>query len=136
MEKWWENCIGLVAAVGDLGDGGLLFEADGQQFEIPAGGNEMHTEYGAHAMTVYADLDGDGVVDQVSTLEYGGSYQVFQRQDGGENLESPANRGWGELSDITQERGGGDANISAPDKGGSAPGAVIGAGGWACVEWG
>lgn len=136
MDKWWEECLGLVACVGELSDGGLLFEAGGERFEVAASGAETHTEYGAHGMTVYADLDGDGVVDQVSTMGYDGAYQVFQRESEVDFPDSPANRGWGELVDTPHASPARNSHIATPDEGSLLEGGELTAGGWACVEWG
>ncbi|MDU0479129.1 hypothetical protein QVA66_07735 [Staphylococcus chromogenes] len=136
MQNWWDNCIGLVASLGDVGEGGLLFEAGGQQYEVSAGGAQMHTEYGAAGMTVYADLDDDGVVDQVSAVNYDGSYQVFQREDGLDSVDTPANRGWGELSNIGHGGVAANPQFDSPESGEVGLRNRFGAGGWACVEWG
>lgn len=130
MGQWWEACVGLVAG----NDGhGLLFHTGEETFDIPSRGAASHTEYGADRMTVYSDLDGDGVVDQVSTVMYDGTYQVFQRADGGDGV---GGGGWADDSDWGSQAQIDGFSAISPEKGSNHTKACPDAGGWACIEWG
>lgn len=42
----------------------------------------VRLEYDDAGLTVYSDLDGDGEVDRVSRMDYGGDYVTYERVSG------------------------------------------------------
>lgn len=85
----------------------LVFESD----EL------VHIDYDADGLTVLSDLDGDGDVDRISRMEYGGRSATVELDDWGAN--------WGDEREINApERGSVDA-----DGTGLSPG-------WGAEEWG
>lgn len=91
--------------------GGLALELDGEMVEIGGVGESSVTLPGANGMTIFADLDGDGVVDHVTMHNYVGGYEVWAHRasESGWGLghESSSMRvsGWGLESDMAPDRG-------------------------------
>lgn len=112
MEMWWFGVREFLSAVTGV-PGGLALEIDGELVEIGAPGQESVTHPHAAGLTIYADLDGDGVVDHVTAHDYAGGYEVWSRQsmpaDWGLPTGTPVNPStlWGLESEDTPVRGQG-----------------------------
>lgn len=110
MEMWWFGVREFLAAVTGV-PGGLALEIDGELVEIGVPGQESVTHPHGTGLTIYADLDGDGVVDHVTVHDYAGGYEVWSRQatpsDWGLPTGAPANPStlWGLESEDTPGRG-------------------------------
>ena len=59
------------------GIGDLRLDLGDDQFHLEGGPGESVTLADAGGTTVYADLDGDGVVDHISSLHADGGFDVF-----------------------------------------------------------
>lgn len=107
---WWFGVREFLAAVTGV-PGGLALEIDGELVEIGVPGQESVTHPHGTGLTIYADLDGDGVVDHVTVHDYAGGYEVWSRQatpsDWGLPTGAPANPStlWGLESEDTPGRG-------------------------------
>lgn len=112
MEMWWFGVREFISAVTGV-PGGLALEVDGELVEIGVPGQESVTHPHGAGLTIYADLDGDGVVDHVTAHDYAGGYEVWSRPstaaDWGLPTDSPVNpsTSWGLESEDTPVRGGG-----------------------------
>lgn len=60
--------------------GGLALELGGEVVEIGGVGEESVTLSSPNGMTIFADLDGDGVVDHVTMHNFTGGYEVWSHE--------------------------------------------------------
>lgn len=91
--------------------GGLALELEGELVEIGGVGEESITLPGPNGMTIFADLDGDGIVDHVTMHNYAGGYEVWSHRAAESGWGLPAGEsgkpvsGWGLESDDAPNRG-------------------------------
>lgn len=134
MNEWWLSLHGLDGiAPGGEGERLELRLGDGT-LELDGVAGESVTLADPGGSTVYADLDGDGVVDHISSVHHDGGYEVFTADphraawglvaDESGNLHSAGGSPWGLAPDTT------------PEKGPSGQGAGQGNAGWHRIERG
>lgn len=116
MNEWWAALHGLdgLSAAGE--DDPLLLWLGGGQFELGGAVGDSVTLTDDNGTTVYADLDGDGVVDHISSVHHDGGYDIFTADphraawglvvDPPGNLAEDGNSGWGLPPNGTPEMGG------------------------------
>lgn len=110
--------------------GGLALELEGELVEIGGVGEESVTLPNPNGMTIFADLDGDGVVDHVTMHNFDGGYEVWSQQ--------AAESGWG-LPDVEPLKPvsmwGLESDVS-PDWGRKVDMGSSGEGRWMCIDRG
>lgn len=81
-EAWWAGLFGLEGLEG-FGDPreepgeGLRLTLGEREWLLEGEAGESVTLTDPGGMTIYADLDGDGEVDHITTLPAGGGYEVW-----------------------------------------------------------
>lgn len=144
MGEWWLMLHGLNESVSGGGADvtesvGLRLRIEGREWELDSVDGDPVTLVDADGMSIYADLDGDGEVDHISTVHAAGGFEVWTAdphiaawglprrepadKSGGEG-NSAAAGGWGLPEPSTPEMGVGDG-------GGPTPPAA-----WRCVDRG
>lgn len=119
---WWLGLHGLDevpewSGEGDPEEGILHLRVDGRQWRLSALG-ESATLADENGMTIYADIDGDGQVDHISTVHADGAFEVWSTDPevaawglaagfvpGEAESSVRDNDGWGLPSDGTPEMG-------------------------------
>lgn len=134
MSEWWLALHGLTEPISggsaDVAEGaGLRLRIAGQEWELDSLDGDPVTLVDAEGMSIYADLDGDGEVDHISTVHAAGGFEVWTADphvaawglpggdlvagNGVEDNSEPVG-GWG-LPDLpTPEMGVGDGGVPAP----------------------
>lgn len=92
-----------------IGDGGLGLDAAGMGESCDG----VHVIYDEHGVTVLSDVNGDGVVDQASRMEYSGTSCTIDLSE------------WGAVTEG-----------SAPERGIGSGGRRLQSPGWGVAEWG
>lgn len=144
MSEWWLALHGLTEPMSggstDVTESvGLRLRIDGREWELDSVDGDPVTLVDAGGMSIYADLDGDGEVDHISTVHAAGGFEVWTAdphiaawglpgrevavENGGEGNSESAG-GWGLPDFVTPEMG-------VSDGGGPAPLAA-----WRCVDRG
>lgn len=134
MNDIWLSLHGLEGLTG-AGDGDRLHLQVGDEL-IELGGVEGDcvTLSDYTGTTVYADLDGDGVVDHISSVHHDGGYDVY--------TADPHAAAWGLAADIPgksaieEAPGWGLAPESTPERGDIPSGESRGNAGWHRIERG
>lgn len=134
MTDIWLSLHGLGDPVG-AGDGDRLHLQLGDEL-IELGGVEGDcvTLSDATGTTVYADLDGDGVVDHISSVHQDGGYDIY--------TADPHAAAWGLTADIPgksaidEAPGWGLVPDDTPEKGSGFSGESRGNAGWHRIERG
>ncbi|MEJ6013205.1 hypothetical protein WG936_05055 [Corynebacterium sp. H127] len=107
----WLNVVEQVLSQSGISEGVPLLAEAGQS----------HVEYDDTGLTVFADVDGDGVIDQVSRMDYSGEYCTLVV---GENMSLASEASWELWEESTPESGQhGNADFKQVT-------------GWTCADWG
>lgn len=139
MTDWWQGLHGLAgivagADVGDPGDDQLALEISGRRWWLDAAAGDSVTLVDDNGMTIYADMDGDGEVDHISTVHSAGGFEVWSAD--------PHVEVWGlpgaEVADVPSGHGAGWGlpQVSTPEIGSQNGGVDHETGGWRCVDRG
>lgn len=129
---------------------GLTLHTAGRDFSLAGEAGGSATVHGDEGFAVFADLDGDGVVDQVAEVRHDGSYKIFrprsfadaeeywglEQQEVQESsclLSEPATESFG---DIVDDPVWGVENSFTPVKGKGILGEFHKDPEWTCMEWG
>ncbi|QGU05694.1 DUF6802 family protein [Corynebacterium comes] len=134
MNEWWSSLHGLEDLTG-AGDGDTLrLRLGGEQLELDGAVGDSVTLTDPGGTTVYADLDGDGVVDHISSVHQDGGYDVF--------TADPHRAAWGLVADVSgilPSDGGSEWGLPSdgtPEKGTAGRGENPGKAGWHRIERG
>lgn len=102
MDNWWLSLHGLVGMTEHV-TGAPATRDDGLRLTLGASEWELAGEAGGSAtlsdidgVTIYADLDGDGNIDHISTVHNDGRQEVFSAD--------PHRAAWGLMGDNEEER--------------------------------
>ena len=79
MEKWWLSLHGLevITAGTPAGEGDLTLRIGEDEYALGAAGADSVTLSDSNGITIYADLDGDGEVDHISSIHGDGGFDVY-----------------------------------------------------------
>lgn len=115
MNDWWLSLHGLEETAASGEAEGLWLWLGEERFGLDGAAGDSVTLADAAGTTVYADLDGDGIIDHISSVHHDGGYDIFtadpHRAAWGlvagtpENLPSGGGRTWGLPPNPTPEKG-------------------------------
>lgn len=139
MTDWWQGLHGLADIVAgvdpaDSDDGQLTLEVAGWRWGLDAVAGESVTLVDDNGMTIYADLDGDGEVDHISTVHSAGGFEVWSADPHVEVWGLPGVEGAGAVAGSGTEWG--LPSGSTPEMGSQNGGVDHETGGWRCVDRG
>ncbi|MDO5511245.1 hypothetical protein [Corynebacterium sp.] len=116
------------------GSGDLRLELGDDQFHLEGEPGDAVTLADAEGMTVYADLDGDGIIDHISSVHADGGVDVF--------TTDPHRAAWGlavpdpEVAPAVTPLSWGLADDTTPESGAGNPGTSLEKAGWHWIEHG
>lgn len=134
MTDIWLSLHGLDDLTGADEGATLHLRLGDEQFELAGAEGDCVTLSDGTGMTVYADLDGDGVVDHISSVHHDGGYEVY--------TADPHAAAWGLASDIPgksaieEAPGWGLAPEATPERGSASSGESRSNAGWHRIERG
>lgn len=129
MNEWWSALHGLdgLSDLSGAGEDRLSLWLGEGQIELGGAVGDSVTLTDHNGTTVYADLDGDGVVDHISSVHHDGGYEIFTADPHraawglvGVPPEDPApdgNSGWGLPPNGTPEMGESDQGLNQGSSG-------------------
>ena len=134
MNDWWLSLHGLedLAAAGE--GGRLRLPLGDEHLELDGAAGDSVTLADPGGTTVYADLDGDGVVDHISSVHHDGGYDIF--------TADPHRAAWGLVAGEPGKPppgGGSEWGLvpnATPEKGSESQGGHPGKAGWHRIERG
>lgn len=141
MSAWWLGLYGLPEELAESGtdvpgEGLLRLTIAGHEWELDSAEGDPVTLVGAGGMSIYADLDGDGRVDYISTVHAAGGFEVWSADAHVAEWGLP---GLGETVETAPETSSSDAGgwglpeVSTPEMGGVKGGIGHAQGEWHCV---
>lgn len=144
MSEWWLDLHGLPddVAGGDAPvteSSPLRLRIAGREWELDSLGGEPVTLVDAAGMSIYADLDGDGEIDHISTVHATGGFEVWTADPhvAAWGLPTPESAGESDAdTDMVGQGGWGLPNDATPEMGVDDGGVTPPTGAWRCVDRG
>lgn len=140
MSAWWLGLHGLPEDVigGDFADADdevLRLRIAGREWELESTHGDPVTLVDAEGMSTYADLDGDGEVDHISTVHTAGGFEVWSADPHVADWGLPG--GWSGQHDAGADPAGwGLPEGPTPENGGGGRGGAQNPAAWRCVDRG